>query len=85
MDSDFPLHPVSTPHEPRYAADGDTWDRVVCEPFLDVRHSSTLTRAVWMPGKRWQELNEYGEFCLLRHKKNVQRKMQALTVNGGAQ
>lgn len=80
MDSDFPLHPVSTPLEPRYAVDSATWDRVFCTPFLDARHSSMLTRALWMPGERWQQTNSFGEFCLLRHRENMARKERAMTV-----
>ena len=80
MDLDFPLHPVSTPHEPRYAVDDKTWERVICLPFLDARHSSMLTRTLWMPGNVWQESNEFGEFCLLRHKKNVAQKEKEMTV-----
>lgn len=74
LDLDFPRHPTEGPHEPRYAADGATWDRVECQPFLDARHSSLLTRTLWMPGARWEAGNVYGEFCLLRHRANVQRK-----------
>ena len=61
-------------NEPRYSVDEKTWDRVTCQKFLDASHSSLLTRALWMPGQRWQEANEFGEYCLLRHKKNVARK-----------
>lgn len=84
VDSDFPLHPMSTPLEPRYAIDTATWDRVKCEPFLDARYSPMLTRIVWLPGKRWQALNEYGEICLLRNKKSMTRKEKALTVHHDA-
>ncbi|GJE87696.1 glycosyltransferase family 22 protein [Phanerochaete sordida] len=81
MDSDFPLHPVSTALEPRYAIDSDTWERVYCTSFLDARHSSLLTRALWMPGQRWAAMNEYGDYCLLRHRANMERKEKALTVH----
>ncbi|RPD65012.1 glycosyltransferase family 22 protein [Lentinus tigrinus ALCF2SS1-6] len=80
LDLDFPLHPVETPHEPRYIADEKTWERVACQPFLDAAHSSLLSRTLWMPGELWQTQNSYGEFCLLRHKANVQRKERLHTV-----
>ena len=80
MDSDYPLDPVSSSLEPRYAVDSTTWDRVHCEKFLDVRHSPILTRALWMPGSRWREMNEFGDFCLLRHKANMEAKERRLTV-----
>ena len=80
MDSDFPLHPVSSALEPRYAIDNDTWERAHCVKFLDTRHSPLLTRTLWMPGARWQEMNEYGDYCLLKHRANMERKEKALTV-----
>ena len=88
VDSDFPLHPESqsggTPLEPRYAVDDATWDRVKCERFLDARHSSLLTRTLWLPGEQWQKLNAYGDYCLLRHKKNMERKENLLAVGNTA-
>ncbi|KAH9950929.1 glycosyltransferase family 22 protein [Amylocystis lapponica] len=83
MDMDFPLHPVVSSHEPRYAADEETWERLRCWPFLDARHSSMLTRTLWMPGNRWQQGNEFGDLCLLRHKKNVAQKEKEMAVNKG--
>lgn len=80
MDSDFPLHPVSTALEPRYAVDDATWERVYCDKFLDTRHSPIMTRTLWMPGPRWQELNSFGDFCLLRHRANMERKERLLSV-----
>ena len=74
LDLDFPEHPASAPHEPRYVADEATWARVACRPFLDARHSSLLTRTLWMPGALWQTRNSFGEFCLLRHRANVGEK-----------
>jgi alpha-1,2-mannosyltransferase len=66
LDLDFPRHPVESPLEPRYAVDTAHWERVVCRPFLDARHSPLLTRTLWLPGQRWWEMNEYGDYCLLR-------------------
>ncbi|PCH34041.1 glycosyltransferase family 22 protein [Wolfiporia cocos MD-104 SS10] len=80
VDLDFPLHPVVSAYEPRYAVDDATWDRVKCLPFLDASHSSTLSRTLWMPGQMWQQNNEYGDYCLLRHKENVQKKEHAMLM-----
>ncbi|OCH96425.1 glycosyltransferase family 22 protein [Obba rivulosa] len=80
VDLDFPLHPVWSEHEPRYAADEATWERVACRPFLDAHHSATLTRTLWMPGSRWQQTNEFGDYCLLKHRENVERKERVMTV-----
>jgi len=74
IDLDFPLHPVSSSLEPRYAVDETTWERVFCEPFLDARHSRLLTRTLWMPGEVWQSLNEFGDYCLLKNKALVRAK-----------
>ncbi|KAL1951264.1 hypothetical protein VTO73DRAFT_413 [Trametes versicolor] len=84
LDLDFPLHPTEAAHEPRYIADEKTWERVTCQPFLDAAHSPLLTRTLWMPGALWQQNNEFGEFCLLKHRANVARKEKAHTVVGRA-
>ncbi|KAI0715109.1 glycosyltransferase family 22 protein [Earliella scabrosa] len=83
LDLDFPAHPTEGAHEPRYVADEATWERVACQPFLDARHSSLLTRTLWMPGERWQTQNSYGEFCLLKHRANVGRKEREHRVARG--
>ncbi|KAI0375445.1 glycosyltransferase family 22 protein [Pilatotrama ljubarskyi] len=80
LDLDFPQHPTQAAHEPRYVADEKTWERVACQPFLDAAHSPLLTRTLWMPGELWQQRNEYGEFCLLRHRANVSKKEKEHTV-----
>ncbi|KAH9897963.1 glycosyltransferase family 22 protein [Cubamyces lactineus] len=80
LDLDFPQHPTTSVLEPRYVADAATWERVECQPFLDAAHSPLLTRTLWMPGEIWQRRNEYGEFCLLKHKANVGQKEREHTV-----
>jgi alpha-1,2-mannosyltransferase len=84
VDLDFPLHPTATPLEPRYAV-YEAWDRVKCEPFLDARHSTLLTRTLWMPGERWRSQNEFGDYCLLRNKKNLERKERILAIEKKAE
>ncbi|KAF9801694.1 hypothetical protein IEO21_10055 [Rhodonia placenta] len=84
VDLDFPLHPIESLHEPRYAVDETTWDRVKCLPFLDARYSPTLTRTLWMPGQMWQRNNEYGDYCLLRHRENVKIKERMMTLKKDA-
>ncbi|KAJ3488191.1 hypothetical protein NLI96_g3010 [Meripilus lineatus] len=81
IDLDFPLHPVSSLYEPRYSIEENTWERVTCQKFLDSRNSPLLTRTLWMPGKRWQEANEYGDYCLLKHRKNVAQKERDYAVD----
>jgi alpha-1,2-mannosyltransferase len=74
IDLDFPLHPIASTLEPRYATMTDTWERVSCHPFLDARHSFLITRTFWLPGKTWQSHNEFGDFCLLKNRKRVEQK-----------
>lgn len=74
IDLDFPLHPISSALEPRYATMDDTWERVACYPFLDARHSFILTRIFWLPGESWQNRNEFGDYCLLKSWKRVEMK-----------
>ncbi|KAJ3504710.1 hypothetical protein NLJ89_g7791 [Agrocybe chaxingu] len=71
IDLDFPLHPSSSPLEPGYATMTGTWERVSCRPFLDARHSLTLTRVFWLPGEAWQSRNEFGDYCLLKNRERV--------------
>ncbi|KAG6814143.1 hypothetical protein H0H92_002138 [Tricholoma furcatifolium] len=74
IDLDFPLHPMESALEPRYATDSKSWDRVFCRPFIDARHSRLLTRAFWAPGEAWQNNNEFGDYCLLKNKALVTKK-----------
>jgi len=74
IDLDFPLHPISSALEPRYATMDETWERVVCYPFLDARHSFLLTRIFWLPGESWWNRNEFGDYCLLKNWKRVEMK-----------
>ncbi|KAG6337066.1 hypothetical protein ID866_2019 [Astraeus odoratus] len=80
VDTDFPNYPTASQHEPRYATDEMVWDRVICFPFLDATHSSTLTRTLWVPGSWWQSKNEFGDYCLLRNKGNVDTKAKAVAA-----
>ena len=69
IDLDFPLHPISSALEPRYATMDETWERVACYPFLDAKHSFILTRILCFQvrdGGVWgllfaQELEENGD------------------------
>ena len=63
-------------HEPRYILDEKTWERVTCLPFLDARHSSRLTRAFWLPSQKWQSRNKFGDYCLLRNRESVEKKIE---------
>jgi len=79
IDLDFPLHPVASSAEPRYSED-ETWEKVSCAPFLDAKHSLRLTRTLWLPGTRWQQGNEWGEYCLLRHSERMARKELEMAI-----
>lgn len=79
MDVDFPLHPVSSALEPRYVMD-PAWEKVACAPFLDARHSAMLTRTFWLPGSKWQEPNEWGDYCVLKNTERVARKEVEMKV-----
>ncbi|TFK77397.1 glycosyltransferase family 22 protein [Pluteus cervinus] len=78
VDLDFPLHPISGKHEPRFAVQSDIWERVSCQPFLDARHSRLLTRAFWIPGGAWQSWNEFGDYCLLKNKASMAQKEERI-------
>jgi alpha-1,2-mannosyltransferase len=79
IDLDFPLHPSSSAHEPRYTVN-EAWEKVVCTPFLDGRHSMIITRMLWIPGERWQKGNEWGEYCLLKNTERIAEKEARLKV-----
>lgn len=83
VDLDFPQHPVVSANEPRYVTDEHTWDRITCLPFLDARHSSLLTRTLWLPGARWEQANVFGEYCLLRNRENVAKKEKKFALKNG--
>jgi alpha-1,2-mannosyltransferase len=78
VDLDFAHDPIESKHEPRYVLDEKTWERVTCLPFIDVRHSSRLTRAFWLPGEMWQSQNRFGEYCLLRNRRSVEMKIEEI-------
>ena len=75
------MHPASSALEPRYSIEEKTWERVTCQRFLDSRNSPLLTRTLWMPGKLWHEANEYGDYCLLKHRENVARKEKEHSID----
>lgn len=83
MDLDFPSHPSSSPSEPRYSTLIDVWEKTYCRPFLDARHSPLLSRALWMPGENWRQLNSWGEFCLLKNTALVEGKVQDVRERRG--
>jgi alpha-1,2-mannosyltransferase len=74
IDLDFPSHPRQSTLEPRFITEKDTWETVYCRQFLDAAHSSTLTRILWLPGENWQTKNEYGDYCLLRHRERALKR-----------
>ncbi|EGN93107.1 glycosyltransferase family 22 protein [Serpula lacrymans var. lacrymans S7.3] len=80
IDLDYPEHPSSSTYEPRYAMDEGIWERVSCLPFLDAANSPLLSRTLWMPGETWRNLNQYGDYCLLKNKALVGAKEAARKV-----
>jgi len=85
IDLDYPLHPVESSLEPRFVADSGIWERAICEPFLDPRFSSRLTRTLWLPGETWQLQNEFGDYCVLKNRallKSKQEKVKQLVLAG---
>ncbi|KAI1201755.1 glycosyltransferase family 22 protein [Nemania serpens] len=72
VDTQYPENTDALPPlEPDYIADGDKWDVVKCEPFLDASKTHILSRVLWIPDsdlvpekyrRRW------GRHCLLRRK-----------------
>jgi alpha-1,2-mannosyltransferase len=71
VDSRLPSAPPSR-LEPDYAADEGTWERVVCEPFLDAGATGVLARIAWLPESRFLPATlkrTWGEYCLLRRKR----------------
>jgi len=75
IDVDFPKRYAAgakvSALEPRYAVDSGTWDRAFCGPFLDAERSSRWGRMLYVPPSMAEKLNEYGDYCLLRHKRRA--------------
>lgn len=65
IDLDFPERRKETGTGPLFST--DTWERVICEKYLDSERSPISTRSFNVPGL--SEGNVFGEFCLLRNKK----------------
>ncbi|KAI1434483.1 mannosyl transferase [Xylaria sp. CBS 124048] len=72
VDTQYPenLDPLP-PHEPDYVADGDNWDIVKCEPFLDASKTPFLSRVLWVPEsslvpERYRR--KWGWHCLLQRR-----------------
>ena len=60
------------PSEPDYAADGERWEVVRCERFLDAERTGFLGRVMWVPD--WEVVPEgwrrkWGRHCLLRQRR----------------
>ncbi|KAI1740813.1 glycosyltransferase family 22 protein [Xylaria scruposa] len=59
------------PYEPDYIADGDKWDVVKCERFLDASKTHLLSRVLWMPDSNLvpeKYRRRWGRHCLLQRK-----------------
>lgn len=84
VDVDFPHRfstpsaPLPPPREPRYVLNAATWDRLLCLPFLDAERSNRWSRAFWVPGAQGRE---WGEYCLLRRRTEVEIEEAIITVD----
>lgn len=65
IDLDFPDRRKATGQIPLF--DPKTWERVLCEDYLDSERSPISTRTFSFP--TFSAMNSYGDFCLLRNKK----------------
>lgn len=57
--------------EPDYIADTEHWEKLKCEPFLDVARTHLLGRLFWVPDLPFvpEKLRrKWGEYCLLQRK-----------------
>ncbi|KAK6515689.1 mannosyltransferase [Arthrobotrys megalospora] len=55
--------------EPNYILDGENWDRVTCQRFLDATQTPFLGRALWLPSWVYKDQRVWGEYCILKKKK----------------
>jgi alpha-1,2-mannosyltransferase len=55
---------------------GSDWAPAACSPFLNAAKSRTLTRALWLPGARWQVGNEWGQWCVMGSTSRLAKKIK---------
>lgn len=73
IDLDFPARRQETGAKPTF--NPDTWEKVLCGPYLDSENSPMPSRAFSLP--LLDSGNRFGDFCLLRNRK--------LQIRDGAQ
>lgn len=66
--------------EPDYMADTEHWDKLKCEPFLDVTQTHILSRLLWVPDlpfvpERYRR--KWGQYCLLQRKTSSEKEEDA--------
>ena len=59
--------------EPDYTRQKDVWERIKCEPFLDVGATGAIGRLIWLPS--WLPVpgrlrRKWGEYCLLKRRRS---------------
>ena len=72
VDSNLPST-VSSTLEPNYIQDEANWEKVECLPFLDAASTGLLGRLGWIPDSPFipaEHRRVWGEYCLLKRKKN---------------
>jgi alpha-1,2-mannosyltransferase len=78
VDSYFPGARPSE-HEPNYALDMDTWERLSCERFLNAAQTSALGRLLWLPDSPIipeRHRRKWGQYCLLRRRNQSDKSVQ---------
>lgn len=60
-----------TVHEPVYVREEKRWEKLNCEPFLDVGRTSMIARTIWIPNLPFvpdKYRRKWGEHCLLKRR-----------------
>ncbi|CAG7853822.1 Alpha-1,2-mannosyltransferase alg9; AltName: Full=Asparagine-linked glycosylation protein 9; AltName: Full=Dol-P-Man:Man(6)GlcNAc(2)-PP-Dol alpha-1,2-mannosyltransferase; AltName: Full=Dol-P-Man:Man(8)GlcNAc(2)-PP-Dol alpha-1,2-mannosyltransferase; Flags: Precursor [Serendipita indica DSM 11827] len=70
IDLDFPSREYQS-RDSWFTYDKANWEKVHCRQFLDAENSPALSRILWLPGKRWWNMNMYGDYCLLRNQERA--------------
>ncbi|MCJ1479759.1 mannosyltransferase [Lambiella insularis] len=70
VDSYFPSA-TSSPLEPNYVLNQESWEKVKCSSFLDTTSTSMVGRILWLPNVAWipgRYRRRWGQYCLLRRR-----------------
>ncbi|KAF2787079.1 glycosyltransferase family 22 protein [Melanomma pulvis-pyrius CBS 109.77] len=86
VDSRFRSVP-STPLEPDYISDIETWETLSCTRFLDSNDTGIVGRLLWIPD--WPIIpnrfrRKWGQYCLLRRRDEMQNALVRAILGGEA-